>query len=274
MAWFKVDDQFHSSHKLRSIPKRHRMQAAGLWAIAGSWVAGQKTDGFVPDYMIREWGPTEKTVESLVNSGLWSRTRDGYLFNSWLEYNPSKEDLERKRAESKERMRATRERRKTEYTGRQVTSENVALQHPDMLHRNTQTTLQRPDPTRPDPTQNTGTTSQPTFGSSAHDELAGGDPLEELAAATRRARQAGIPEPAIAEGTRRYQAKPEPKGPGLLRTLIDEANNEHQTNQHNQQQREARQQAIKTCNLCDNNGLRPTPGGLTRCNHQTPQPFT
>lgn len=30
MGWFKVNDQFHASHKLLSIPKRSRFQAAGL----------------------------------------------------------------------------------------------------------------------------------------------------------------------------------------------------------------------------------------------------
>ena len=83
MSWMKVDDQFHSSDKLLSIPKRHRFQAAGLWAIAGSWVAGQQTDGFVPDYMILEWGPTKKTIDCLVDSGLWERVRDGFKFVHW-----------------------------------------------------------------------------------------------------------------------------------------------------------------------------------------------
>ena len=52
MAWMKLDDKFHSSRKVNSIPKRHRFQAVGLWAIAGSWVAGEQTDGFVPERVI------------------------------------------------------------------------------------------------------------------------------------------------------------------------------------------------------------------------------
>ena len=159
MAWFKVDDQFHASRKLNSIPKRHRLQAAGLWAIAGSWVSGQETDGFVPDYMIQVWSPTQKTVDSLVESGLWIRENDGFRFYSWLNYNPSKEDSDAKRAASKERMRQSRERNRrrtegksrnqtSEYAGNGAADEDVTLQHPNV----TGGTLQRPDPTRPDPT--------------------------------------------------------------------------------------------------------------------------
>ena len=159
MAWFKVDDQFHASRKLNSIPKRHRLQAAGLWAIAGSWVSGQETDGFVPDYMIQVWSPTQKTVDSLVESGLWIRENNGFRFYSWLNYNPSKEDSDSKRAASKERMRQSRERNRrrtdgesrnqtSEYAGSSAVDEDVTPQHPNV----TGGTLQRPDPTRPDPT--------------------------------------------------------------------------------------------------------------------------
>ena len=152
MAWMKLDDKFHSSRKVNSIPKRHRFQAVGLWAIAGSWVAGEQTDGFVPDYMIEQWGPTAITVESLVNSGLWERVRDGFAFCSWLEYNPSKAQTKAEREASAQRMKASRERKRTNNAGQSNEGANVAPQHGETLQRNTSDVLQRPDPTRPDPT--------------------------------------------------------------------------------------------------------------------------
>lgn len=155
MTWMKVDDGFHASPKLQSIPARHRFQAAGLWVIAGSWSSQQMTDGFVPDYMIEAWKPTRLTVESLVNAGLWERVRGGFEFRSWLEYNPSKEQTEREREASKERMRASRERKKSERAGKAVANSDVAPQQAEQLQRNTPEPLQRPDPTRPDPTRPT-----------------------------------------------------------------------------------------------------------------------
>lgn len=152
MAWMKLDDKFHSSRKVNSIPKRHRFQAVGLWAIAGSWVAGEQTDGFVPDYMIEQWGPTDTTVESLVNAGLWERVRDGFAFCSWLEYNPSKAQTKAEREASAQRMKASRERKRTNAAGQSADSANVAAQQGETLQRNTSDVLQRPAPTRPDPT--------------------------------------------------------------------------------------------------------------------------
>lgn len=162
MGWFKVDDQFHASHKLMSIPKRYRFQVAGLWAIAGSWVASQETDGFVPDYMIDVWQPTSKCIEFLVSSELWVRSPGGYTFNSWLNYNPSKADTDAKREASKLRMRAHRERTRAKDankdTGQSVEHQNVTLQRSNDVTQNvtpqrsmsvTQgVLLSRPDPNR------------------------------------------------------------------------------------------------------------------------------
>lgn len=151
MAWFKVDDGFHSSRKLLRIPKRTRWAAAGLWAVAGSWSADQLTDGHVPNYMIAEWGAPPAAPESLVDAGLWERVSDGYLFYKWHEYQPRKEDVDAERAASRERMRDLRAKRKGRKPleqaepdgvfGRTVPNGSESVRNPD------------PVPTRPDPTQ-------------------------------------------------------------------------------------------------------------------------
>ena len=148
MAWFKVDDTFHTSRKVKSIPARHRLAAVGLWTVAGSWCSQELTDGRVPGYMIREWGATPKVVDALVSAGLWDREHDGFVFRSWVEYNPSKARVEDERAASKARMEASRARRRAKRAGQEGDNGNVAAQHP----RNSDGVLRRPDPTRPDPT--------------------------------------------------------------------------------------------------------------------------
>ena len=149
MAWFKVDDGFHSSRKLLRIPKRHRWAAAGLWAVAGSWSADQLTDGHVPDYMLEEWGVPPAAPGQLVDADLWERTSDGYLFRNWDEYQPRKEDVDAERAASRERMRELRARRKQQKPrndgeedgvfGRTGTNGSESVRNPD------------PVPTQPDP---------------------------------------------------------------------------------------------------------------------------
>lgn len=148
MAWFKVDDGFHSSRKILSIPRRNRFAAIGLWALAGSWCADQLTDGHVPDYMLKEWGVPPSAPQNLVDAGLWSAESGGFAFRNWHEYQPSKQDVDAERAASRARMADLRAKRKQpkpleqredgEVFGRTVTngSENV----------------RNPDPSRPDPT--------------------------------------------------------------------------------------------------------------------------
>lgn len=77
MATFAVDDRLHSSVKLASIPRRHRLAALGLWTIAGSWSAKQGTDGFIPSYMPREFSATPALVQCLVDAALWHVSADG-----------------------------------------------------------------------------------------------------------------------------------------------------------------------------------------------------
>lgn len=145
--WFKVDDSFHSSRKLLSIPKRHRLAAAGLWVIAGSWCGQQLTDGHVPDYMLKEWGATPAIVKALVDSGLWIPESDANVFHSWGEYQPSKQDVSAERAASRERMRdlrASRKQRKPRDSGEET----------EVFRRtspNSSESVRNPDPTRPDP---------------------------------------------------------------------------------------------------------------------------
>ena len=149
LAWFKVDDGLHASRKFLSIPRRGRFAAIGVWTVAGSWSADQLTNGHVPEYMLEEWNVPPSAAESLVSAGLWEVEQGGYVFRNWLEYQPSKQDVDAERAASRERMRELRARRKqpkpqkdaeeAEMFGRTVTngSENV----------------RNPDPTRPDPTR-------------------------------------------------------------------------------------------------------------------------
>ena len=148
MAWFKIDDGFHSSRKLLKIPKRTRFAAVGLWTVAGSWAADQLTDGNVPDYMISVFGAPPAAPEALVDSGLWQRTSDGYVFYNWHEYQPSKQDVDAERAASRERMRELRARRKLKKPLEQAEEGGVF----GRTDANGSENVRNPDPTRPDPT--------------------------------------------------------------------------------------------------------------------------
>nr|DAK57369.1 MAG TPA: replisome organizer [Caudoviricetes sp.] len=142
---------------------------------------------------------------------------------------------------------------------------DIAVSHRTVSHR--------PDPTRPDPSY-VGTSSQPSNGEYGDGQELAGPTLNDLADATRRARQAGISDTAITAGTRRFNERPEPKGPGLLRTLINDEWEAEQLKTRIETDRRHKRAAIANCTLCDENGMRDTGNGLTRCNHRLEAPQT
>lgn len=99
--WFKVDDGLHDNGKVRRVDD---LAAMGLWALAGSWVGQNGTDGFVPASVLRRWGGSWKRLAGkLCASDMWrEHTRDGeagYMFVNWSKWQPTaaqaKDPLER-----------------------------------------------------------------------------------------------------------------------------------------------------------------------------------
>lgn len=163
MAWFKVDDAFHSSKPVMRIPRRNRAAAVGLWTLAGTWSSQEETDGFIPEYLLEELCGTRALAGILVRVGLWEHVtgesqetysernanvngtyRDpvepGWQFRKWSDYNPLKSELEEKR--ESERIR------KANYRKSQQRPNNVPVGHPE----GHQAESSPPGPTRPDPT--------------------------------------------------------------------------------------------------------------------------
>lgn len=126
-----------------------------------------------------------------------------------------------------------------------------------------------PDPSRPDPSLSV-IGSQPTTGSRGQADWPAGDELDALGAATQRARDAGIPETAIKAGTAEYQRRPHPKGPGLLRTLINDAWDQERSRTANNNARAARRATIDACDRCDDNGWVIGTNPAVKCTHQPP----
>lgn len=107
MPWFRVDDNlaFHPKAILATNP------ALGLWVRAGSYAAHQLTDGFVPLDIARSLG-TKAQADKLITAGLWLPCGQGYEFHQWNERQPTRKDVEEKRAANAERIRKWRETHK------------------------------------------------------------------------------------------------------------------------------------------------------------------
>lgn len=278
MVWFKVDDGFYDHPKIEDLS----MAARGLWVTAGSWCGKQLTDGVISKKRVRQLGGTPAQIKGLIEAGLWIETKDdsgsiAYAFHDWFDTQPSRDQVKESREIERERKRNWRSNRTAQTSDKQDKRENVPAGqptgHPPGQDAGQIRPSRHPDPTRPDPTLYIDHSSQPSYGDHTREEQAAGElNLDDLAAATRRARQAGISEQAITRGTAEYHNRPEPKGPGLLRTLIDDAHAELASEETQSTQRASRRAAIEACDQCDDNGMRYTNGQARRCNHQTP-PF-
>lgn len=103
MPWFKVDDQLAFHRKALMAGNA----AMGLWVRAGSWCANQLNDGKVPDGVVPTLG-TRVQAKKLVEAGLWCKEADGFRFHDWPQWQPTKAEVEKRRAEGAERIRQWR----------------------------------------------------------------------------------------------------------------------------------------------------------------------
>ena len=160
MAWFKVDDKLTSHRKFLRLGRIYgiaaRSMAMGLWVQAGSWSALNETNGFIPEDITEEFAPvtapshvtgsdTVDVRDALCDVGFWSRTDDGYQFEGWSEYQPTKEGADEKRAKDAERKRRSRARKKGVTPASAVTDSDASA----VTARPSPPS--RPDPSRPDP---------------------------------------------------------------------------------------------------------------------------
>jgi hypothetical protein len=155
VTWFKVDDKLHS-HK-KALRAGH--EAMGLWVLAGSWSGDQLTDGWVPEYVAARLAPNaEALAERLVRAGLWEADEhdgdSGWRFRGWAEMQPSREEVEQKRAEARARMRRNREQRRHANSGAGSDDVRANTSRTDgEVPTQFEAGSPYPDPTRPDPTR-------------------------------------------------------------------------------------------------------------------------
>lgn len=122
--WFKVDDNLPTSGKVLSIPRAEgrRVAALGLWTLAGAWSAKQEKDGLIPGYMVEELGAAQAQADDLVAAGMWLAVDEGYQFHNWEEYQPTRDELAERREATRQRVAASRARRRAERENTEVTN--------------------------------------------------------------------------------------------------------------------------------------------------------
>lgn len=93
MPWFKLDDAFDMHPKVVSVGN----SAVGLFCRAGVYCARHLTDGFIPSAVATMYG-SRRDINQLVASTLWVEVEGGYAMPDFLEYQPSRADVEDRRS--------------------------------------------------------------------------------------------------------------------------------------------------------------------------------
>jgi hypothetical protein len=106
LTWFRVDDGFADHPKTLGVS----LAAIGLWTKAGAWSAKHLTNGSVPMAAVLALGGTKKLAAELVAAGLWVDAANGYAFHEWLNHQPSRDQVMTRRASTRERVTALRDR--------------------------------------------------------------------------------------------------------------------------------------------------------------------
>lgn len=91
----------------------------GLWALSGSWSMNHLTDGFVPEWFVKQYPRGMALAKRLVDATLWKSSRrgddPGWVFHDWKP-ECTKERVERAREEARLRKQRSRELRRESHT--------------------------------------------------------------------------------------------------------------------------------------------------------------
>lgn len=132
MTWIKIDDNFPDHPKIIGLSdKAFRTHIEGL-CYAGRYL----TDGHIPQFVADKIG-TKEAIEELLKVRLWiipDNGLDGYIIHDYLLHQTSKQQVEDKRANLRERQKRYRER----HSGFDDEFDNALLTEPEYRIQNTE----------------------------------------------------------------------------------------------------------------------------------------
>jgi len=108
MSWIKLDDGFPQNPKIVGLSDRaFRDYISGL-CYSGRYL----TDGFLPQAIISKI----KGTKELINCGLWEQIPDGIQIKNYTEYQTPKDEVERKKEQTRNRVTRYREKSNADVT--------------------------------------------------------------------------------------------------------------------------------------------------------------
>lgn len=121
MPYLLIEDGFADNRKIVSLSDK----AFRLHLTALVYCARNLTDGAISEIALRLTGANchlarpKQTAKALVKAGLWDETAEGWQIHDYLKHNPSRREMEEKRASS--RLRQAKYRRSSNASRNAVT---------------------------------------------------------------------------------------------------------------------------------------------------------
>lgn len=146
MPWVRLEDSFADHPKI----ERAGPLAAWLHVAALCYCARHLTDGRLPRQKasrLADIASPETHIDTLLRVGLWSEDGDDYVIHDYLDYQPSRADVESDRAAARDRM--AKNRRKKQQQQQSERSEEVPP-NDERSNGRSSSPPSRPVPSRPD----------------------------------------------------------------------------------------------------------------------------
>lgn len=102
MPWIRFEDNFPEHPKVLALSDA----AFRLHVRAIAYCSRHLTDGTLSTAAARSLGARTRLTGELVEVRLWTPSDDGYLIHDYLDYQPSKEDIKKRRAADRSRKKA------------------------------------------------------------------------------------------------------------------------------------------------------------------------
>jgi hypothetical protein len=111
MTWVKIADEFYRNPKMRAAGKNGRaLYLAGLCYCASGLTDGHVAAIALPVLAAEAEVPGKATAAKLVDIGAWVPVNDGWCIPDYLDYNPTREQVQAERDAAKERQRRARDK--------------------------------------------------------------------------------------------------------------------------------------------------------------------
>jgi hypothetical protein len=136
MPWVRIDDGFDDDPDIDNMSPA----AIALFFCSITWSSRNLTDGFVPERRASKlpgYGEAEVAELCAGEKPWWRRVEGGFQVRSYLNFNPSREEVEKKRAETAERVKSHRNGKRNRGSTRGETASVTPAVTTDVTHSET-----------------------------------------------------------------------------------------------------------------------------------------